>query len=75
MTTAIDDVSGAVPPRESWPEPLPHTDEGRLLTELIVTTVTTSRTVSVTATITVDRSPYWTRTWSRCLGPDRPEGA
>ena len=38
VTTAIDEVSGAVPPRESWPEPLPHTDEGRLLTELIVTT-------------------------------------
>ena len=44
-------------------------------TELTVTTVTTTRTVSVTAIITVDRSPYWTRTWSRCLGPDRPEGA
>jgi DNA-binding MarR family transcriptional regulator len=38
VTTAIDDVSDAVPPRESWPEPLPHTDEGSLLTELIVMT-------------------------------------
>jgi DNA-binding MarR family transcriptional regulator len=38
VTTAIDEVSDAVPPRESWPEPLPHTDEGSLLTELIVMT-------------------------------------
>jgi hypothetical protein len=44
-------------------------------TELTVTTVTTTHAVSVTATITVDRTPYWTRTWSRSLGPDRPEGA
>ena len=44
-------------------------------TELDVTTVTTTHAVSITATITVDRNPYWTRTWSRRLGPDRPEGA
>jgi DNA-binding MarR family transcriptional regulator len=38
VTTTIDGVSGAVPPRERWPEPLPHTEEGSLLTEVIVTT-------------------------------------
>ena len=41
-------------------------------TELVVTTVTTGRLVSVTATITLDGKPFWTRTWSRGL-PDRAE--
>jgi hypothetical protein len=41
-------------------------------TELVVTTVTTGRGVAVTATITVDGKPFWTRTWSRGL-PDRAE--
>jgi hypothetical protein len=41
-------------------------------TELVVTTVTTGRRVSVTATITLDGKPFWTRTWSRGL-PDRAE--
>lgn len=41
-------------------------------TELVVTTVTTGRRVTVTATITVDRKPFWARTWSRGL-PDRTE--
>jgi DNA-binding MarR family transcriptional regulator len=35
--TAIQGAN-AIPPRERWPEPLPHTEEGRLLTEAIVTT-------------------------------------
>jgi DNA-binding MarR family transcriptional regulator len=30
-------------PREPWPEPLPHTEEGRLLTEVIVTTFRLNR--------------------------------
>src|SRR5262245_20601591 len=32
-----------VPPRQRWPEPLPHTEEGRLLTELVVTTFRLNR--------------------------------
>jgi DNA-binding MarR family transcriptional regulator len=28
-----------VPPRSSWPEPVPHTEAGALLTEVIVTTL------------------------------------
>jgi predicted acyl esterase len=32
-----------------------------------VTTVTTRHVVAVTATITVDGSPFWSRTWSRSL--------
>lgn len=34
-------------------------------TELSVTTVTTTQAVSITATITIDRSPFWSRTWTR----------
>jgi hypothetical protein len=41
-------------------------------TRLTVTTVTTGRRVAVTAVITVDGKPFWTRTWSRGL-PDRAE--
>jgi DNA-binding MarR family transcriptional regulator len=33
------------PPREPWPEPLPHTEEGRLLTEVIVTTFRLNRSL------------------------------
>jgi len=37
--TAIEGVEAAViPRREQWPEALPHTEDGRLLTEVIVTT-------------------------------------
>ncbi len=36
-------------------------------TELTVTTLTTTHQVAVTATITVDGSPFWTRTWNRAL--------
>jgi DNA-binding MarR family transcriptional regulator len=38
VTTAIDGLSSAAPARETWPEPLPHTEEGSLLTEVIMTT-------------------------------------
>ena len=31
------------PPREQWVEPLPHTEEGRLLTEVVVTTLRLNR--------------------------------
>jgi DNA-binding MarR family transcriptional regulator len=31
------------PPRASWPEPLPHTEEGRLLTEVVITTFRLNR--------------------------------
>ena len=34
-------------------------------TELSVTTLTTTYHVAVTATITIDGSPFWTRTWTR----------
>ncbi len=34
-------------------------------TELRVTTLTTTHQVAVTATITVDGSPVWIRTWTR----------
>ncbi len=44
-------------------------------TELVVTTVTTAHAVSITATITIDRSPFWTRSWSRSVEPDPTEGA
>jgi DNA-binding MarR family transcriptional regulator len=33
-----DAGAGAVPPRDRWPEPPPHTDAGRLLTEVIIAT-------------------------------------
>jgi len=37
--TAIEGAEAPViPRRERWPEPLPHTEDGRLLTEVIVTT-------------------------------------
>ena len=36
-------------------------------TELHVTTVTTTFQVAVTAAITVDGSPFWSRSWSRSL--------
>jgi hypothetical protein len=39
--------------------------------ELAVTTLTTTYQVAVTASITVDGSPFWTRTWSRSLGGQR----
>jgi DNA-binding MarR family transcriptional regulator len=38
VTTALDGSSGTAPPRECWPEPLPQTEDGRLLTEVIMTT-------------------------------------
>jgi hypothetical protein len=41
-------------------------------TTLVVTTVTTRYRVAVTAAITVDGKPFWTRTWSRGR-PDRAE--
>ncbi len=40
-------------------------------TELRVTTLTTTYHVAVTATITIDGSPFWTRTWTRALGGQR----
>ena len=40
-------------------------------TELSVTTLTTTYHVAVTATITIDGSPFWTRTWTRALGGQR----
>jgi DNA-binding MarR family transcriptional regulator len=36
--TASGPGVAAVPPRERWPEPPPHTEAGRLLTEVIIAT-------------------------------------
>src|SRR5262245_3919886 len=33
------------PPRDGWPEPLPHTEAGRLLTEVVVTTFRLNRSL------------------------------
>jgi DNA-binding MarR family transcriptional regulator len=38
MSTAVDGRDSAVPPREEWPEPIPQTEAGALLTEVILTT-------------------------------------
>jgi len=55
-----------------WAEAIAVLERPLAATELVVTTVTTGRRVSVTATITLDGKPFWTRTWSRGL-PDRAE--
>ena len=38
MNTALDSGGGVVPPRTDWPEPVPHTEAGAALTEVILTT-------------------------------------
>jgi DNA-binding MarR family transcriptional regulator len=38
MNTIQDARGGTVPPREAWPEPVPHTEAGAVLTEVILTT-------------------------------------
>jgi DNA-binding MarR family transcriptional regulator len=38
MSAAARPESPEVPPRERWPEAIPHTDSGRLLTELVIAT-------------------------------------
>ena len=38
MSTAVDGRDSAVPPREEWPESIPQTEVGALLTEVILTT-------------------------------------
>src|SRR4030095_10686612 len=38
MNTALDSRRGVVPPRAAWPEPVPHTEAGAVLTEVILTT-------------------------------------
>jgi DNA-binding MarR family transcriptional regulator len=38
MKTALSARDGTVPPREDWPEPVPQTEAGAVLTEVILTT-------------------------------------
>ncbi|HJV13041.1 MAG TPA: helix-turn-helix domain-containing protein [Propionibacteriaceae bacterium] len=38
MNTALDSRSAAIPARADWPEPVPNTEAGALLTEVILTT-------------------------------------
>jgi DNA-binding MarR family transcriptional regulator len=38
MNTALDSRVAAIPPRADWPEPVPNTEAGALLTEVILTT-------------------------------------
>jgi DNA-binding MarR family transcriptional regulator len=38
MNTAVDSRGGTVPPRADWPEPVPQTEAGALLTDVILTT-------------------------------------
>jgi DNA-binding MarR family transcriptional regulator len=38
MSTVIDGRDTTVPPRENWPEPIPHTQAGAVLTDVILTT-------------------------------------
>jgi DNA-binding MarR family transcriptional regulator len=38
MNTALDSRVAAIPPRTDWPEPVPNTEAGALLTEVILTT-------------------------------------
>jgi DNA-binding MarR family transcriptional regulator len=38
MSAAARPEPAGVPPRERWPEAIPHTDGGRLLTELVIAT-------------------------------------
>jgi DNA-binding MarR family transcriptional regulator len=38
MNTALESQGGPVPPRGEWPEPVPQTEAGAVLTEVILTT-------------------------------------
>jgi DNA-binding MarR family transcriptional regulator len=38
MNTALDSRGAAIPARADWPEPVPNTEAGALLTEVILTT-------------------------------------
>src|SRR4051795_2451251 len=38
MNTALQSRGGPVPPRTEWPEPVPQTEAGAVLTEVILTT-------------------------------------
>jgi DNA-binding MarR family transcriptional regulator len=38
MTTSVDGRDAALPAREDWPEPVPHTDAGAVVTDVILTT-------------------------------------
>jgi DNA-binding MarR family transcriptional regulator len=38
MNIVVDARGGRIPPRADWPEPVPHTEAGALLTEVILTT-------------------------------------
>lgn len=38
MNTALGSRGGVVPPRTDWPEPVPHTEAGAVLTEVVLTT-------------------------------------
>ncbi len=38
MSTSVDGRDGAVPPRDDWPEPVPQTEAGAVLTDVILTT-------------------------------------
>ena len=38
MNTALDSRGAGIPPRSDWPEPVPNTEAGSLLTEVILTT-------------------------------------
>jgi DNA-binding MarR family transcriptional regulator len=38
MNAALESQGAVVPPRADWPDPVPHTEAGALLTEVILTT-------------------------------------
>ena len=38
MRAALDSRGGAVPPRTEWPEPVPQTEAGAVLTDVVLTT-------------------------------------
>jgi DNA-binding MarR family transcriptional regulator len=65
--TAAERVSAAVPPRQRWPEPLPHTEDGRLLTQVIVTTFRLNgRLLDVAQTLAVEGGI--TAAWWQVIG-------
>lgn len=39
MSTSQGTHDGTIPSRDSWPEPVPHTEAGAALTDVVLTTI------------------------------------
>lgn len=67
MSAAARAEPPTVPPRERWPEALPHTDSGRLLTELVIATFRLNARFLEAAQGLADRGGL-TAAWWQVLG-------